>query len=70
MRPRFKQAKLASLRDMPSEDALAVLAIYCKPDLTYLPVKDPNSRRWHVCTSCGEFEILTTGPHKWASLEI
>jgi len=50
---------------MPSEDALAVLAIYYKPDLTYLPVKDPSSRRWHVCTSCGEFEILTTGSHKW-----
>ena len=65
MRPRFKQAALASLRDMPSEDALAVLAIYYKPDLTYLPVKDPSSRRGHVCTSCGEFEILTTGPHKW-----
>lgn len=50
---------------MASEDALAVLAIYYKPDLTYLPVKDPSSRRWHVCTPSGDFEILTTGPHRW-----
>jgi hypothetical protein len=50
---------------MPSEDALAVLASYYKADATYVPVKDPSSRRWHVCTPCGEFEILTTGLHKW-----
>jgi hypothetical protein len=61
----FSRATLRSLREMPSEDALALLSIYYKPDLTYLPVKDSSSRRWHVCTSCGEFEILTTGPHKW-----
>jgi hypothetical protein len=61
----FSRATLRSLREMPSEDALALLARYYKPDPTYLPVKDPHSRRWHVCTPCGEFEILTTGPHKW-----
>ena len=65
MRRRFNPTTLASLREMPSEGALAVLAIYYKADPTYVPVKDPSSRRWHVCTACGEFEILTTGPHKW-----
>jgi hypothetical protein len=50
---------------MPSEDVLALLAIYYKADPTYVPVKDPRGRRWHVRTPCGEFEILTSGPHKW-----
>lgn len=54
-----------SLREIPSEEALSLLAIYCKPDPLYVPVKDPRSRRWHVLTMCGEFEILTTGPAKW-----
>ena len=50
---------------MPSEDALALLAIHCKPDPTYVPVKDPRSRRWQARTPCGEFELLTTGPKWW-----
>lgn len=61
----FSRATLTFLREMPSEDALALLAIYHKADPTYLPVKDPQSRRWHAQTTAGEFEILTTGPHKW-----
>lgn len=35
-----------------------------KADPTYVPAKNPGSRRWHARTSYGEFEILTTG-HKW-----
>ena len=50
---------------MPSEDALALLAVYYKADPTYVPIKDSSSRRWHVTTASGDFEILTTGPHKW-----
>lgn len=65
MRRRFNQATLASLREMPSEDALALLAIYYKADSTYFPVKDARSRRWHVTTANGDFELLTTGPTKW-----
>jgi hypothetical protein len=49
---------------MPSEEALVLLAILCKPDPSYQPVKEPTTRRWHACTSGGEFEILTTGA-KW-----
>jgi hypothetical protein len=49
---------------MPSEDALALLAIHCKSDPTYLPLKQATSRRWHARTARGEFEILTTGA-KW-----
>ena len=61
----FSPATLTSLRDIPSEEALRLLAIYYKADPLYVPLKDPRSRRWHVRTACGEFEILTTGPAKW-----
>ena len=49
---------------MPASEALVLLATHAKLDSTYLPLKDDRSRRWHVRTACGEFEILTTGP-KW-----
>jgi hypothetical protein len=65
VRRSFDQAKLSALREMSSEDLLALLAIYYKADPTFVPVKDLRSRRWHARTVCGEFEILTTGPHKW-----
>jgi hypothetical protein len=60
----FSRATLIDLRDMPSEEALPLLAIHCKPDPSFQPVKQPSTRRWHARTSVGEFEILTTGP-KW-----
>ena len=65
MRRSWTIATLATLRDIPSEQVLSSLAIDYKADPTYVPVKDPRSRRWHVHTGCGDFEILTTGPHKW-----
>jgi hypothetical protein len=37
------------------------LAIHLKPDRTYVPRKTPESRRWHLLTERGDFEILTTG---------
>ena len=64
VRRSFDRATLTPLRDMPSEDALALLAIYCKPDLSFQPLKQPATRRWNVRTLVGEFEILTTGA-KW-----
>jgi hypothetical protein len=64
VRRTFSRATLTSLREISSEDALALLAIYYKADSTYVPAKDPRSRRWHARTACGEFELLTTG-NKW-----
>jgi hypothetical protein len=64
MRRSFNLATLTSLREMTSEDALALLSVHCKSDSTYVPVKQLISRRWYACTTCGEFEILTTGL-KW-----
>jgi hypothetical protein len=64
VRRSFSAATLTRLREMPVDDALALLAIHVKADPTYVPVKVDHSRRWHVCTARGEFEILTTGT-KW-----
>ena len=65
MRRSFDRATLTPLREMPSEDALALLAIYYKADTTYVPAKDPRSRRWHARTAAGEFELVTTGQKWW-----
>ena len=64
VRRSFDRATLTPLREMPSEDALVLLAIHCKLDPSYQPVKEPTTRRWHAHTSGGDFEILTTGT-KW-----
>jgi hypothetical protein len=64
MRRSVPAATLARLRETPSAVALQLLAVHCKCDASYQPIKDPRSRRWHVRTSAGEFEILTTGV-KW-----
>jgi len=60
----FSPAALARLREQPSEEILARLAIDLKVDSTFVPAKDIRSRRWHVHAAGGDFEILTTGP-KW-----
>jgi hypothetical protein len=64
VRKAFSPTTLKPFREMASEAALVLLSIDIKADPTYVPAKDPNSRRWHARTSYGEFEILTTGP-KW-----
>ena len=64
MRKAFPPATLVHLRETPSDAALRLLAIFCKADASYHPIKDSNSRRWHIRTESGEFEILTTGV-KW-----
>jgi hypothetical protein len=60
----FDAATLTRLRTMPAGDALELVATYVKADPTYVPVKTDHSRRWHVRSVRGEFELLTTGP-KW-----
>jgi hypothetical protein len=64
VRRTFSQTTLASLRGMGSEDALGLLAIHCKRDATFQPVKRADTRRWHALTERGDFEILTTA-EKW-----
>jgi hypothetical protein len=57
----FDESMLEQLRRMPSAQVLRRLAIHLKPDRTYVPRKTPDSRRWHLLTERGDFEILTTG---------
>jgi hypothetical protein len=64
VRRSFDRATLTPFREMASEDALALLAIHCRADSSYQPLKEPSTRRWHARTTGGEFEILTTGA-KW-----
>jgi hypothetical protein len=64
VRRSFSADLLASLRELPSDLVLSHLAIDLKADPTFEPVKHAGSRRWHVYTVQGDFEILTTGP-KW-----
>lgn len=64
MRRSFSPTVLARLRELPSDEVLARLAIDLKPNVTFKPAKNAGSRRWHAHTVSGDFEILTTGP-KW-----
>jgi hypothetical protein len=64
VRRSFDHATLTPLRRMSSEHALVLLAIHCKRDPSFQPVKQRTTRRWHARTSSGEYEILTTGT-KW-----
>ena len=57
----FDDAMLAVLRRMPAAQVLQRVAIHLKTDPTYVPRKSRGSRRWHVLTVRGDFEILTTG---------
>jgi hypothetical protein len=64
VRRSFDAVTLAWLRAFPADLVLARVATEIKPDRTFRPKKDSASRRWHVLTERGDFEILTTGP-KW-----
>ena len=46
---------------MLSELVLRQLSIQVKADSLFVPRKSRESRRWHVLTDRGDFEILTTG---------
>ncbi|CAE6960042.1 hypothetical protein [Paraburkholderia domus] len=61
LRRSFDTVVLAELRQIPASKALGRLAIVAKADPSYTPLKNTGSRRWHVRTTRGEFEIITTG---------
>ena len=63
-RKSFDEATLTRFRVMQAADALGLLSIMLENDLTFIPVKDPHTRRWNASTARGEFEILATGV-KW-----
>lgn len=61
VRKAFDAATLTRFRAMSADDALDLLSMVLKDDRMFVPVKDVQTRRWHVTTVRGEFEILTTG---------
>ena len=60
----FDDAALTQLRLMPVAAALRLLCSHAKVDPTYRPTNDLRSRRWHVTSARGEFEIVEAGV-KW-----
>lgn len=64
MRRRFSAATLDRLRVLQIEIALEAIATMVKADPAFIPKKDARTRRWHIHTERGDYEILTTGC-KW-----
>lgn len=60
----FDAATLTRFHAMAADDAIGLLSKVVKPDLTFTPTKSPQTRRWHLSTARGEFEILSSGV-KW-----
>ena len=55
------EAELRRWRELPATDAVEKLASYAKRDVDFIPVKCPNTTRWHVNAQGQEFELLLTG---------
>ena len=61
MRRRFRAAALDRLRELEIEIAIEAIATMVKADPAFIPTKDERTRRWHVHTERGDYEILPTG---------
>lgn len=59
------QSSLARWRSLEATHVLQTLAEYAKPDVTFRPVQDSKTSRWHACMDGCEFELLLTGPKFW-----
>lgn len=44
---------------------LVAIADYAKRDITFFPIKDKATTRWHATVRGREFELLLTGPKFW-----
>lgn len=58
----------SSLERWRSLDAVLVLrafADYAKQDPTFVPIKTPNTARWHATVLGQDLELLVTGPRFW-----
>lgn len=61
---RIDAGTLTRLRSLDANLVLPAICTHFKLDPTYCPLKDPRTCRWHVRTTCGEFELLAMGC-KW-----
>ncbi len=60
---------LTRWRDLDAAVVLRALADRLKPDPTYVPIKSPQSRRWHANVRGRDFELLLTGTKFWDTRE-
>ena len=58
---RVEETDLGRWRTMAANRALAVLADHAKKDVSFVPVKDSGTERWHATVRGREFELLLTG---------
>lgn len=60
--PKISKECLDRWRAVPAKTTLAVLADYCKADLTFEPVSATGTERWHARLGDREYEFLLNGP--------
>lgn len=58
---RVEESDLGRWRTMAASRVLAALADHAKKDVSFIPVKDPGTERWHATVRGREFELLLTG---------
>ncbi len=61
---KISAAELARYRRLDCEFVLPLLADYVKADISFIPIRNSHTHRWHLRAEGKEFELLTTGP-KW-----
>lgn len=47
---------------MDAVSVLPALSTHAKKDITFVPLKDKGTERWHVTAQSREFELLLNGP--------
>lgn len=58
---RVEESDLRRWRTMAATRVLTALADHAKKDVTFVPVKDAGTERWHATVRGREFELLLTG---------
>jgi hypothetical protein len=61
---RVGEAELERWRGLDCAVLLPRLAEHVKSDVSFTPIKNGHTHRWHLQAGGREFELLTTGP-KW-----
>jgi hypothetical protein len=53
--------ELQRLRNIAARQTLVLIATHAKRDVTFQPMKLPDTERWHVNANGHEFELLING---------
>ena len=52
-------------QQLDASKVLSAVADYAKEDVSFVPVKNAATTRWHARVEQNEFELLLTGPKFW-----